>query len=189
MLKVTNDTNAVELFADNEGGNINLNNVPVNRAIQQDVLNGAYRAYLYQINPWRYLNDITIHPDKVTTQKDFVNGNGISLNNCITQYVRYITSGFYTYDSKHIAYDFTAPSKGWYLFIVNFRPVGLATSCRLKIGSAGSDPIGGVGSVSEYAFASFPATESFNASETKKLLFEMIKCSYTIRMTIIKVSN
>lgn len=188
-MNVTNGTNTVEVFADDEGGNINLNNIPVNRAIQQDVYNGAYRAYLYQINPWQYLNDITIHPDKVTTQKDFVNGNGISLNDCITQYVKYVDNGFYSPASNHFAYDFTAPSKGQYLFIVNFRPVGRASSCRLKIGSTGNDPIGGVSNVPEYAFDSFPAIEYFKASETKKLLFEIEKCDPTIRIAIIKVSN
>ena len=59
-LKVTNGTNDIEVFADSEGGNIDLTNAPVNRAIQQDVLNGAYRAYLYQINPWQYLNEVTV---------------------------------------------------------------------------------------------------------------------------------
>ena len=94
-LNVTNGTNTVEVYADNKGGNINLNNIPVNRAIQQDVLNGAYRAYLYQINPWQYLNDITIHPDKVTTQKDFVNGNGISLNSLDEKFNNYQPAGNY----------------------------------------------------------------------------------------------
>ena len=93
--KVTNNTNAVEIFADNEGGNINLDNVPVNRALQQDVNAGVYRAYLYQINPWQYLNDITIHPDKVTTQKDFVNGNGISLNSLNEKFNNYQPAGNY----------------------------------------------------------------------------------------------
>ena len=98
-LNVTNGTNTVEVFADDEGGNINLNNIPVNRAIQQDVYNGAYRAYLYQINPWEYLNDIVIHHDKITTQKDFVNGNGISLNslNENLDYNLRIASTFYHY--------------------------------------------------------------------------------------------
>ena len=189
-MKITDGTNAVEIFADGEGGNIDINNVPINRGIQQDVLNGAYRAYLYQINPWEYLNDITIHADKITTPKDFVNGHGIALNNCITQYVNSIESGYYRHDSNYYAYSFTAPASGWYLFIVNFRPVGCASSCRLKINSTGNDPIGGVSNVPQYAFDSFPAVEWFNASENKKLLFEVTKgCDPTVRMKIIKVSN
>lgn len=100
-LNVTNGTNAVEVFADDEGGNINLNNIPVNRAIQQDVLNGAYRAYLYQINPWQYLNDITIHPDKVMTQKDFVNGNGVSLNGLNEKFNRYQRAGNFVKATNH----------------------------------------------------------------------------------------
>lgn len=100
-LNVTNGTNAVEVFADGEGGSINLNNIPVNRAIQQDILNGAYRAYLYQINPWQYLNDITIHADKVTTQKDFVNGGGISLNSLNEKFNSYQKSGNYVKAQNH----------------------------------------------------------------------------------------
>ncbi|MCI6409228.1 MAG: hypothetical protein MR797_05665 [Lachnospiraceae bacterium] len=110
-LRVTNGTNTVGIFADGEGGNIDLNNAPMNRALQQDVYNGNYRAYLYQINPWQYLNDITIHPDKVTTQKDFVNGNGISLNglNENLDYNLIISSTYYHYklllDFKNITFS------------------------------------------------------------------------------------
>ena len=110
-MKITDGTNAVEIFADGEGGNIDMNNVPINRGIQQDVLNGAYRAYLYQINPWEYLNDITIHADKITTQKDFVNGNGISLNslNSNLNYNLRIASNYYHYklllDFKNITFS------------------------------------------------------------------------------------
>ena len=94
-LKVTNGTNAIEVFADNEGGNIDLTNAPLNRGLQQDVYNGVYRAYLFQINPWEYLNDITIHADKVTTPKDFVNGHGISLNGLNEKFNNYQPAGNY----------------------------------------------------------------------------------------------
>ena len=93
------------------------------------------------------------------------------------------------YDSNHTYYDFTAPYTGRYLFIVNFRPIAFASSCRLKIGSTSADPAGGVSNVPQYAFDSFPVSDSFSANETKRLFFEMEKgCTPTIRMHIIKVS-
>lgn len=100
-MNVTDGTNAIEIFADNEGGNINLSNVPCNRAIQQDIYNGVFRAYLYQINPWQYLNDINIHPDKITTRKDFVNGNGISLNGLNEKFNKYQLAGNYVITQNH----------------------------------------------------------------------------------------
>lgn len=118
---MTNGTNAVEIFADGEGGTVNLNNLPVNRAIQHDVLNGAYRAYLYQINPWQYLNDITIHADKVTTQKDFVNGNGISLNSLNEKFNNYQPAGNYvknpTGNSIEMSYENVADTTVPYMVI------------------------------------------------------------------------
>ena len=98
---MTNGTNAIEVFADSEGGNIDLTNDPLNRGLQQDVYNGAYRAYLFQINPWEYLNDIVIHHDKVTTQKDFVNGNGISLNSLNEKFNNYEPAGNFVKARNH----------------------------------------------------------------------------------------
>ena len=105
-------------------------------------------------------------------------------------YYARVQDGYTSHDSNHYKYTFTAPLKGAYLFIVNFRPVACASSCRLKIGSTSSDPIGGVTNVPQYAFDSFPATEYFNNGESKTLLFEVANgCNPTIRMSIIKVGN
>ncbi len=93
------------------------------------------------------------------------------------------------YNSTHKYFDFKAPYDGIYLFIVNFRPIDSISSCMLKINSTGSDPIGGVSNVPQYAFESFSAIEGFNANATKKLLFEVTKgCNPTIRIHIIKIA-
>ena len=93
------------------------------------------------------------------------------------------------YNSTHKYFDFKAPYEGIYLFIVNFRPIDSISSCRLKINSTGSDPIGGVSNVPQYAFDSFSAIEGFNANATKKILFEVTKgCNPTIRIHIIKIA-
>lgn len=105
-------------------------------------------------------------------------------------YTAYIMDEFTEHDSYHYKWTFTAPAKGRYLFIVNFRPVGCQSSCRLKIDSTNYDAIGGVANVPEYAFSSFSATEPFNEGESKTLYFEIDKgCDPTIRLSIIKVDN
>lgn len=79
-LTVTNGSQSAKLFADGEGGTLELIQPTNNRGVQYDVFSGNARMYLYQQNPWAYKNDLVIKDDQIYTQSDFVNGNGVSLN-------------------------------------------------------------------------------------------------------------
>lgn len=92
-LTITNGSNSVVLFADNEGGTVDRTQVANNRGVHDDVISGVSRKYLYQINPWKYLNDIRITDNAIITVTDFMNGNGITLNALNAKFKNYEPKG------------------------------------------------------------------------------------------------
>lgn len=77
-VNVNGDGNSVNLFSDGEGGTIEQYNNASNRCVHHDMLNGDYRVYLFEPEPWNYLNDLILTENGVYTNNKIYVKNGTS---------------------------------------------------------------------------------------------------------------
>ncbi len=72
-INVTGSGNSIALFADIEGGTLEQCNNATGTAAHHDMINGDYRVYLFEKDPWNYLNELVMTRNGIyTNQKIFV---------------------------------------------------------------------------------------------------------------------